>query len=179
MYAHYQANNAISQPVALCICKCTSSIVRGRLARETWFPSMTFVAAHHDVWVVALCTFDSPSDTYQLTKFQVFLRLHIEAFAASPLDVHLNQVGIRCRHCAHVPINERVRGAVYFPSTTSMILPSDAKHVFDAFAMWMMPGNARINQDTVWSIARHQDAELELVWWKNLLGALRVANGLG
>jgi hypothetical protein len=71
----------------------------------------------------------SRSDVIQLTKFQVFLRLHIEAFAASPIDVAvrtrgrnkavvLNQVGIRCRHCAHVPINERVRGSVYFPSTT-------------------------------------------------------------
>jgi hypothetical protein len=27
-------------------------------------------------------------------------------------------VGIRCRHCAHVPTNQRVRGSVYFPSST-------------------------------------------------------------
>jgi hypothetical protein len=71
----------------------------------------------------------SRSDVNQLTKFQVFLRLHIEAFAASPIDVAvrtrgrnkavvLNQVGIRCRHCAHVPTNQRVRGSVYFPSST-------------------------------------------------------------
>jgi hypothetical protein len=64
-----------------------------------------------------------------LTKFQVFLRLHIEAFAATPVDVstrirgrhkqiRLHQVGIRCRHCAHVPADRRLKGAVYFPSST-------------------------------------------------------------
>jgi hypothetical protein len=57
-----------------------------------------------------------------------------------------------------------------------MILPSDAKHVFNAFAMWMMPGNARVNQDSVCAI---KDGELEFGWWKNLLGALRSTNGLG
>jgi hypothetical protein len=65
-----------------------------------------------------------------LTKFQVFLRLHIEVFAATPEDVvtrirgrhkqiRLHQVGIRCRHCAHIPGNLRLKGAVYFPSSTT------------------------------------------------------------
>jgi hypothetical protein len=53
------------------------------------------------------------------------------------------------------------------------------RHVFNAFAMWIVTGNARVNQYTVWSMASHQDAKLELGWWKNLLGALRAANGLG
>jgi hypothetical protein len=34
-----------------------------------------------------------PSDADQLTKFQVFLRLHIEAFAASPVDVAVRTRG--------------------------------------------------------------------------------------
>jgi hypothetical protein len=60
---------------------------------------------------------------------QVFLRLNIEAFAATDVDavvrikgrnkqVYLHQVGIRCRHCAHVPAMQRTKGAVYFPSST-------------------------------------------------------------
>jgi hypothetical protein len=68
-------------------------------------------------------------DEVVLTKFQVFLRLHIEAFAATPQDVssrvrgrhkqvRLHQVGIQCRHCAHIPANRRGKGAVYFPSST-------------------------------------------------------------
>jgi hypothetical protein len=69
------------------------------------------------------------TDGVVLSKFQVFLRLHIEAFAATSDDVssrirgrykqvRLNQVGIRCRYCAHVPTSERLKGAVYFPSST-------------------------------------------------------------
>jgi hypothetical protein len=69
------------------------------------------------------------TDRAVLTKFQVFLRLHIEVFAATDKDVTshirgrhkkvlLNQVGIRCRHCAHIPPNQRLRGSVYFPSST-------------------------------------------------------------
>jgi hypothetical protein len=71
----------------------------------------------------------SQYDALHLSKFQVFLRLNIEAFAATPMDVvirtrgrnkaiQVHQVGLRCRHCAHVPAMQRVKGAVYFPSST-------------------------------------------------------------
>jgi hypothetical protein len=71
----------------------------------------------------------SPNDGLVLSPLQVFLRLNIEAFAATDVDavvrikgrnkpVYLNQVGIRCRHCAHVPARQRTKGAVYFPSST-------------------------------------------------------------
>jgi hypothetical protein len=71
----------------------------------------------------------SCNDSLLLSPLQAFLRLNIEAFTASPFDavvrlkgrtkpVHLNQVGIRCRHCAHIPAMQRVKGAVYFPSST-------------------------------------------------------------
>jgi hypothetical protein len=69
------------------------------------------------------------TDGLVLTQFQVFLRQHIEAFASSPQDVssrvrgrhkpvRLHQVGIQCRHCAHLAPNQRGKGAVYFPSST-------------------------------------------------------------
>jgi hypothetical protein len=71
----------------------------------------------------------SCNDRMLLSPLQAFLRLNIEAFTASPFDavvrlkgrnkpVHLNQVGIRCRHCAHIPAMQRVKDAVYFPSST-------------------------------------------------------------
>jgi hypothetical protein len=67
-------------------------------------------------------------DEIVLTTFQVFLRHHIEPFAATQEDVSsrvrgrhkrvlLHQVGIRCRHCAPIPANQRTKGAVYFPAS--------------------------------------------------------------
>jgi hypothetical protein len=71
----------------------------------------------------------SPNDGLVLSPRQAFLRLNIEAFSATALDavvrikgrnkaVHLHQVGLRCRHCAHVPTMQKSKGAVYFPSST-------------------------------------------------------------
>jgi hypothetical protein len=74
--------------------------------------------------VLSCCT-----DELLLTKFQVFLRMHIEVFAATHQEIssrirgrhkqlQLNQVGVRCRHCAHIPTSQRLKGAVYFPLST-------------------------------------------------------------
>jgi hypothetical protein len=71
----------------------------------------------------------SPNDGLLLSPRQAFLRLNIEAFSATALDavvrikgrnkaLHLHQVGLRCRHCAHVPTMQKSKGAVYFPSST-------------------------------------------------------------
>lgn len=69
-----------------------------------------------------------PSDKHMLSSHQVFLRHQIEAFQASADDVtthtrgrnkpiRLKQVGIRCRHCAHLPVSHRQKGSTYFPAT--------------------------------------------------------------
>jgi hypothetical protein len=71
----------------------------------------------------------SSSDGRILSPLQTLLRLNIEVFSATALDavvrikgrnktVHLHQVGLRCRHCAHVPAMQKNKGAVYFPSST-------------------------------------------------------------
>lgn len=68
-------------------------------------------------------------DHLKLSNHQVLLRHQIEAFQASEDDVSthtrgrnkpitLGQVGIRCRHCAHVPVGRRQKGSTYFPATT-------------------------------------------------------------
>ncbi len=67
-------------------------------------------------------------DNEKLSLHQVFLRFHIEAFKASEEDISthtrgrnraisMSQVGIRCRHCAHLPLATRQKGSVYFPSS--------------------------------------------------------------
>jgi hypothetical protein len=66
-------------------------------------------------------------DKYKLSDHQSFLRQQIEAFQATQDDVmthtrgrnkpvQLGQVGIRCRHCAHIPVSRRQKGSTYFPS---------------------------------------------------------------
>jgi hypothetical protein len=68
-----------------------------------------------------------PVDAHKLSDHQFFLRQQIEVFQASPEDVSthirgrnkpigLGQVGIRCRHCAHLPIYKRQKGSTYFPA---------------------------------------------------------------
>ena len=70
-----------------------------------------------------------PADKYKISEHQLFLRFQIEAFAATDDDVSthvrgrnrrimLGQVGIRCRHCAHLPASRRQKGAAYFPANT-------------------------------------------------------------
>ena len=69
-----------------------------------------------------------PEDNLKLSKHQVLLRHQIEAFKATEDDVSthtrgrnkpvtLGQVGIRCRHCAHLPVVQRSKGSTYFPAS--------------------------------------------------------------
>jgi hypothetical protein len=66
-------------------------------------------------------------DQCRLSEFQYLLRQQIEVFEANVDDatthkrgrnkpVTFGQVGIRCKHCAHLPVEQRQNGAVYFPS---------------------------------------------------------------
>jgi len=70
-----------------------------------------------------------PEDNLKLSPHQVLLRQQIEAFEAVEDDVssHMRgrnkpiafgQVGIRCLHCAHLPVVRRQKGSTYFPSST-------------------------------------------------------------
>jgi hypothetical protein len=70
-----------------------------------------------------------PSDGALMSEHQSFLRLQIEFFRATDEDINApvrgrnrpvqhNQIGIRCRHCAHVPANQRRNGSSYFPAST-------------------------------------------------------------
>ena len=69
-----------------------------------------------------------PGDEAKLSPHQVFLRHQIEAFPAGTEEasthargrnkpITVGQVGIRCRHCAHLPIARRQKGSTYFPAS--------------------------------------------------------------
>jgi hypothetical protein len=70
-----------------------------------------------------------PIDNLKVSGHQALLRQQIEAFQATEDDVSthtrgrnkpivLGQVGIRCRHCAHLPVLHRQKGSTYFPAST-------------------------------------------------------------
>jgi hypothetical protein len=67
-------------------------------------------------------------DNQKLSSHQVLLRNQIEAFRATEDDltthtrgrnkpIKLGQVGIRCRHCARLPVARRQKGSTYFPAS--------------------------------------------------------------
>ena len=73
---------------------------------------------------------DCESDTEQLSKYQVLIRLQLEYFVSQDDDVAysvqgrkkqivVGQVGIRCRHCSYLPHRLRGRGAGYYPAKLS------------------------------------------------------------
>jgi hypothetical protein len=68
------------------------------------------------------------SDAKSLSKYQCLVRQQIEFFESTEDDVSscirgrnrlivLGQVGIRCRHCAHLPRQNRAMAATYYPTT--------------------------------------------------------------
>jgi hypothetical protein len=70
-----------------------------------------------------------PDDDQVLNSHQVLLRQQIEVFQATEEEaaahvrgrskrIRIGQMGIRCRHCKHVPPAHRQGGAVYFPLST-------------------------------------------------------------
>lgn len=66
-------------------------------------------------------------DKSKLSMYQRTIRDQLEFFVAEKVDtesskqgrkrsVTKGQIGIRCKHCAHVPLSVRNRGAVYYPA---------------------------------------------------------------
>jgi hypothetical protein len=69
-----------------------------------------------------------PSDATKLSSLQCWLRQQVQVFSATSEDisthvrgrnksVKLGQVGIRCVHCAKLPIVSRFKGSTYFPTS--------------------------------------------------------------
>jgi len=73
-----------------------------------------------------------PGDPDHLNPLHCFVRRNIQLFLASQNDINapapgrkkdifLNQIGIRCIHCMHLPTQDRVKRAVCYPSGISRI----------------------------------------------------------
>lgn len=79
-------------------------------------------------------TLETEGDSIWLSEFLCFLRSHCcEVFTSSAQDVqerrrskqiNLNQVGIRCRFCAHLPHHERAGRSSCYPSSVERIYQS-------------------------------------------------------
>jgi hypothetical protein len=67
------------------------------------------------------------ASTGHLSEYQILVRTQLEVFEATTNDIECNtqgrkkpvvmyQVGLRCCHCAMLPLRSRGRGAVYYPA---------------------------------------------------------------
>lgn len=86
----------------------------------------------------------SPVDHENLNDLHCFVRRHVEVFAADEKDlsspspgrkqrIYLGQVGIRCVHCVHLPLKDRVKRAVCYPPSVSGIYHAISNMKFDHF----------------------------------------------
>lgn len=86
----------------------------------------------------------SPSDAQYLNPLHCFVRRHVAFFVANKEDiaapspgrknrVHIGQVGIRCRRCAHLPLKDRVKRAICYPPSISGVYHSISNMKFDHF----------------------------------------------
>ena len=88
----------------------------------------------------------SPADKDYLNQLHCFVRRHVEIFTADNEDIAapapgrrnrvlLGQVGIRCIHCAKLPLKDRVKRAVCYPPSVAGIYHSVSNMKFDHFAI--------------------------------------------
>lgn len=91
-----------------------------------------------------LCLLAMPEDSAALNDLHCFVRRNVEVFVATKDDaaapspgrkirVKVGQVGLRCIHCAHLPLKERVKRAVCYPPNVSGIYHSISNMKFDHF----------------------------------------------
>lgn len=76
-----------------------------------------------------------PGDDAVLSPLHTYIRQHIEVFTATEVEIsqpapgrknpiQLGQVGLRCIHCRHLPVRERVKRAVCYPSSVGRVYHS-------------------------------------------------------
>lgn len=97
----------------------------------------------------------NPKDKLVLSQLHVFVRQQIEVFTATESEITqpapgrkirvvLGQVGLRCIHCANIPIKDRVKRAVCYPAAISGIYHAVSNMKFDHFNKCRaLPANER------------------------------------
>ena len=84
------------------------------------------------------------ADKLVLSQLHIFVRQQIEVFAATESEITqpspgrkirvvLGQVGLRCIHCANIPVKDRVKRAVCYPAAISGIYHAVSNMKFDHF----------------------------------------------
>ena len=94
-------------------------------------------------------------DSNFLNPLHVFIRNQIEVFTATTTElaqpapgrkqpIQLNQVGLRCIHCRHLPNQKRVKRATCYPSSVGRVYHSVSDMKFDHFSNCTeLPAEAR------------------------------------
>jgi hypothetical protein len=102
------------------------------------------IAENLSIHTAGTCLLTSPLDQYHLNPLHCFVRRHIEVFVADKDDiaapapgrktrVSLGQVGLRCIHCAALPMKDRVKRAVCYPAAVAGVYHSVSNMKFDHF----------------------------------------------
>lgn len=115
------------------------------------------------------------SDVIWLSKFLSFLRLEcIEVFEATQSDVmerktskkiQTNQVGLRCRFCAHVPYRARVVRSSCFPSSIARIYQSLTMMIREHFSRCPeMPRSTRAKYTALKFMTKKGEIESKTHW---------------
>lgn len=88
----------------------------------------------------------SEMDQNYLTPIHCFVRRHVEVFSANEQDlaapapgrkkpIVLGQVGLRCVHCASLPVKQRVKRAICFPPSVSGVYHAVSNMKCDHFKL--------------------------------------------
>jgi len=115
------------------------------------------------------------SDRIWLSDFFSFLRKEcVEVFEASSQlvkernrykQIFLNQVGIRCRFCAHLPYSQRGKRSCSFPQTQCRIYQSVTMMIRDHFRVCKeMPSDIRKEYDEKKAETRRGELEARQYW---------------
>jgi hypothetical protein len=116
--------------VSMAKCRTVPSVMTGSIAPSSHLVGQGYVVGLKTATALSQLpvVLVDPLDSLVLNAHQILLRQQIELFVATENDlwgrnrgrntrIELGQVGIRCRHCAHLPVLLRSKGSVYFPAT--------------------------------------------------------------
>ena len=115
------------------------------------------------------------TDKSRLSKFLCFLRLEcVEVFKANQDDVverlsskriHVNQVGIRCRFCAHLSLKGRAGRSSTYPSSLSGIYQGVSMMIYEHFPKCdEMPVELKEKYDRLKKLTKRGDVESRSYW---------------
>ena len=104
----------------------TTTAAQYEAVRPAKRPRASVVVSPMSTGVTLAMSFDEQC----LTQYQIFTRQQLEFFVSSQMDciisqqgrrkqLKVGQVGIRCRHCALIPRQQRASGSVYYPQKLS------------------------------------------------------------